>query len=59
MPLLISFLFFLSSSFSTIVEAKRSRKLHDGSSPDFRDGRHVGVDVQCGIGFPIAQGTLL
>jgi len=24
----------------------------------FRDGTHVGVDVQSGVGFPIGQGTL-
>jgi len=52
------FPFLLSSFFKQSFVAKRSRKLQDHLHQIFRSGRHVGVDVQSGIGFRISQGTL-
>jgi len=57
MPPLLSFTFFL---FNDRLE-RRLRDLGNYKTDlhqIFRDGRHVGVDIQSGIGFRIGQGTL-
>ena len=41
----VTFFPILSSFFKRSLGAKRSRKLEDRSSANFRGGRHVGVDV--------------
>jgi len=65
MPVLLSFLFFLSfllffflSSFLTVAWSKEISETTRPISPNSQTGRHVGIDVQSGIGFPIRQGTL-
>jgi len=52
--------YFLSSSFF-FYDRLEQRDLENYKTDHhqiFRDGRHVGVDVQSGIGFAIGQGTL-
>jgi len=55
MPLLLSFLFFF---FNDRLEQRDLGNYKTGLHKIFRDGRHVGVNVQSGIGFRIGQGTL-
>ena len=63
MPLLLfSYSFFLSFFFSFFFNDRLEQKVLENYKTDlhqiFRDGRHVRVDVQSGIGFLIGQGTL-
>ena len=55
MLLLLSFLFFF---FNDSLEQRDLGNYKTDLHQIFRDGRHVGVDVQSGIGFRIDQGTL-
>ena len=58
MPLSLSFLFFLLLLFNDRLEQRDLGNYKTDLHRIFRDGRHVGVDVQSGIGFRIGQGTL-
>jgi len=55
MLLLLSFLFFFIDCLEQTDLGNYKTDLHQ----IFRDGRHVGVDVQSGIGFAIGQGAFL
>jgi len=57
MLLLLSFLFFFF--FNDRLEQRDLGNYKTDLHQIFRDGRHVGVDGQSRIGFPIGQGTLL
>jgi len=54
MLLLLSFLFFFNHRLEQRDLGNYKTDLHE----IFGDARHVGADVQSGIGFRIAQGTL-
>jgi len=58
MPLLPSFLFFLSSFFNDRLEQRDLGNYQIDLHQILRDGRHVRVDVHSGIGFRIGQGKL-
>jgi len=60
MLLLLSFLFFLSSFFNDRLEQRDlgNYKAIFIKFSAFRGGRHVGIDIHSGIGFPIGQSTL-
>jgi len=52
-------LFLSSSSFLAIACGKEiSETTRPIFTNFFKNGRHVGVDVRSGVGFPIGQGTL-
>ena len=55
MLLLLYFFFF----FNDRLEQRDLRNYKADLHQIFKDDRHVGVDVQSGIGFAIGQGTLL
>ena len=57
MLLLLSFLFFCHL-FNDRLEQRDLGNYKTDLHQVFRDGRHAGVDVQSGTGFPIDQGTL-
>jgi len=57
MPLLLSFLFF--HLFNDSLEQRGLRNYKADVHEILRGGRHVGIDVQSGIGFAIGQWTLL
>jgi len=52
--LLLSFFFF----FNDRLEQRDPGNYKTDLNLIFRAGRHVGVDIHSGIGFPISQGTL-
>ena len=56
MPLLLSFLFFLSF-FNDRLEQRDLENYKTDLQQIFRFGRHVDADVQLGIGFTIGEGT--
>jgi len=55
--LMLCFCYFLSS-FLTIAWSKEISEYKTDLHQIFRHGKHVGVDVNSGIGFAIAQGML-
>jgi len=55
MPLLLSFVFFFF--FNDRLEQRDLENYKTDLHQIFRVDRHIGIDVQSGIGFPIGQGT--
>jgi len=59
MLLLLSFRFFHHHHlFNDRLEQRDLKNYKTDLHQIFRDGRHVGVDFQFGIGFPTGQGTV-